>query len=74
MISLAFGTKVFLACLPVDLRNGFDGLAAKVQQMIGAEATMKRVRDVLLPLKRKGIVRFLGLQLARSARWALAEG
>ena len=37
MISLAPGTKVFLACRPVDLRNGFDGLAAKVQQMIGAD-------------------------------------
>lgn len=37
MISLARGTKVFLACRPVDLRNGFDGLAAKVQQMIGAD-------------------------------------
>ena len=30
MISLAPGTKVFLACQPVDLRAGFDGLAAKV--------------------------------------------
>ena len=37
MITLAPGTKVFLACRPVDLRNGFDGLAAKVQQMIGAD-------------------------------------
>ena len=37
MISLAAGTKVFLACRPVDLRNGFDGLAAKVQPMIGAD-------------------------------------
>ena len=37
MISLAVGTKVFVACQPVDLRNGFDGLAAKVQQMIGAD-------------------------------------
>ena len=37
MISLAPGTKVFLACTPVDLRNGFDGLAAKVQQVIGAD-------------------------------------
>jgi hypothetical protein len=23
------GTKVFLACQPIDLRAGFDGLAAK---------------------------------------------
>jgi transposase len=37
VISLAPGTKVFLACRPVDLRNGFDGVAAKVQQMIGAD-------------------------------------
>ena len=25
--------KVFLACQPIDLRAGFDGLAAKVQQI-----------------------------------------
>ena len=35
MISLSPGTKVFLACQPVDLRAGFNGLAAKVRQMIG---------------------------------------
>jgi transposase len=28
---------VYLACRPVDLRNGFNGLAAKVQLMIGAD-------------------------------------
>jgi transposase len=37
VINLAPGTKVFLTCRPVDLRNGFDGLAAKAQQMIGAD-------------------------------------
>jgi len=37
VISLAPGTKVFLACRPVDLRNGFDGLASKAQQVIGAD-------------------------------------
>ena len=37
MISLAPGTKVFLAGRPVDLRNGFDGLAARAQQAIGAD-------------------------------------
>ena len=37
MINLAPGTKVFLACRPVDLRNGFDGLAVKAQQIIGAD-------------------------------------
>ncbi len=28
---------MYLACRPVDLRNGFNGLAAKAQQMIGAD-------------------------------------
>ena len=36
MISLAAGTKVFLACRPVDLRAGFNSLAAKAQQLIEA--------------------------------------
>ena len=45
MISLAAGTKVFLACRPVDLRNGFDGLAAKVQQLIGADPFICVERD-----------------------------
>ena len=35
MISLAPGTKVFLACQPIDLRAGFNGLAAKAPQVIG---------------------------------------
>ena len=38
-----------------------------------ADATVKRMRDVLLLHKRKGIVRLVGLQRARSARWALVE-
>jgi transposase len=37
MISLAPGTHVYLVSRPVDLRNGFDGLAAKAQQMVGAD-------------------------------------
>jgi transposase len=37
MISLAPGTRVYLISRPVDLRNGFDGLAAKAQQIIGAD-------------------------------------
>jgi transposase len=37
MISLAPGTRVYLISHPVDLRNGFDGLAAKAQQIIGAD-------------------------------------
>jgi transposase len=37
MISLAPGTKVFLACRPIDMRSGFNGLAAKAQQVIGQD-------------------------------------
>jgi transposase len=37
MISLAPGTKVFLACQPIDLRAGFNGLAAKARQVIGVD-------------------------------------
>lgn len=37
MIGLAPGTKVFLACRPIDLRAGFDGLAARVREIIGAD-------------------------------------
>jgi hypothetical protein len=37
-----------------------------------ADATVKRMRDVLL-LKRKGVTRLVGLQRARSAKWALVE-
>jgi transposase len=37
MISLAPGTKVFLACRPIALRSGFNGLAAKAQQVIGQD-------------------------------------
>lgn len=37
MISLPPGTKVFLACQPIDLRAGFNGLAAKVQHILGQD-------------------------------------
>src|ERR1700742_4841933 len=37
MIGLAPGTKGFLACRPIDLRAGFNGLAARVQQVIGQD-------------------------------------
>lgn len=37
MIGLAPGTRVYLVSRPVDLRNGFDGLAAKAKQMLAAD-------------------------------------
>ena len=37
MISVAPGTKVYLACQPVSMRLGFDGLAARVSQHLVAD-------------------------------------
>jgi transposase len=37
MITLAPGTKVFVACRPIDLRSGFNSLSAKVQQVLGED-------------------------------------
>jgi IS66 Orf2 like protein len=33
-VALAPGTKVYLALAPVDMRKGYDGLAALVQQVL----------------------------------------
>lgn len=37
MITLPPGTKVWLACQPVSMRKGFDGLAAEAAKVIGAD-------------------------------------
>jgi transposase len=37
VISVAPGTKVYLACRPVSMRYGFDGLAAQVKQVLHAD-------------------------------------
>lgn len=34
MIQAAPGTKVYLACRPISMRYGFDGLAAQVAQVL----------------------------------------
>jgi transposase len=34
MIQVAAGTRVYLACQPVDLRKGFDGLSALVANVL----------------------------------------
>jgi transposase len=34
MIPMVPGTKVYLACHPVSMRLGFDGLAARVAQVL----------------------------------------
>jgi transposase len=43
MIAVSPGTKVFLACQPIDLRAGFDGLATKAQPIIGVDPFSGRV-------------------------------
>lgn len=37
MIGVAPGTRVWLACQPVSMRKGFDGLAAEAAKVIGAD-------------------------------------
>jgi transposase len=37
MLQFAPGIKVYLACKPVDMRRGFDGLAADVAQVLRAD-------------------------------------
>jgi transposase len=37
MIQVAPGTKVYLACRPVSMRYGFDGLAAQVASVLNAD-------------------------------------
>ena len=37
MIAVAAGTRVYLACRPVSMRFGFDGLAALVAQVLDAD-------------------------------------
>ncbi len=37
MIQVAPGTKVHLACWPVSIRYGFDGLAAQVANTLKAD-------------------------------------
>lgn len=37
MLSLSPGTKIYLALAPVDMRRGFDGLAAQVAQVLNLD-------------------------------------
>lgn len=37
MIALAAGTRVWLACTPVSMRKGFDGLAAEAAKVARAD-------------------------------------
>jgi transposase len=37
VITVPAGTKIYLALVPVDMRKGFDGLAASVQQILAGD-------------------------------------
>jgi transposase len=37
VIQVAAGTRVYLACRPVSMRYGFDGLAAQVAPILGVD-------------------------------------
>jgi transposase len=37
MLQFAPGAKIYLALKPVDMRRGFDGLAADVAQVMSAD-------------------------------------
>jgi transposase len=37
MMQLAPGTQVWLACRPMDMRKGFDGLAGQVTEVLRAD-------------------------------------
>ena len=67
--SLATGTKVFLACRPVDLRNGFDGLAAKAQQVISTNPFSGH----LFIFRGKRVDYFKGLNWDGNGMWMIAK-
>jgi len=37
MLALSAGTRVYLACKPVSMRKGFDGLAALTRSLFDAD-------------------------------------
>ena len=45
MIPMIPGTKVYLACQPVSMRLGFDGLAARVAEMLAGDPFICVGRD-----------------------------
>ncbi len=58
MIQVAPGTKVYLACRPISMRYGFDGLAAQVQQVLNADPYSGHV--FIFRSKRASAVSLLG--------------
>ncbi len=53
MIQIAPGTKVYLACRPVSMRYGFDGLAAQVANVLAADPFLCVGRDSVAAASRE---------------------
>jgi hypothetical protein len=51
MLQFAPGMKVYLALKPVDMRRGFDGLAADVKRAMFGRAGIELLRARMLPLQ-----------------------
>ena len=45
MLQIAPGVKVYLACRPVDMRRGFNGLSADVARVLEADPFICVGRD-----------------------------
>jgi transposase len=57
MLQFAPGVKVYLACRPVDMRRGFDGLAADVAQTLRADPYLCVGRDYVAASSREALFR-----------------
>jgi hypothetical protein len=51
VIQVAPGTKVYLACRPVSMRYGFDGLAAQAKRVLDADSLIPSFRSGHKPAK-----------------------
>lgn len=69
MISLAPGTKVYLASKPVSMRLGFDGLAALEAERAAHDATREKLQTAQNSIKLTALqIEKLKVQLARLRR------
>ena len=59
MLRIAPGVKVYLACQPVDMRRGFDGLSADVARIVAADPYLGSVAVFVFRGKRGGYVKIL---------------
>jgi hypothetical protein len=53
VIQVAAGTRVYLACRPVSMRYGLDGLAAQVAPILGVDPFLCVGRDSVAAASRE---------------------